>query len=185
MIEHVKINYDDIVRRGLESDPRFLKLYWDMQNAFGDRSYGREVCLHEAAHAELMEQDGIQNVTFTGPAIIYDPASNGFDPRSAMANGDDQPHVVADDAHIFKVVCHMVAGGVALRLEGIAEAGDDGDFKYFKQRYAANPPKSGEKPEALWKRAQDAAAIRLNDLATKKKVQAKAEEYFRLLYPSG
>jgi len=27
----------------------------------------------------------------------------------------------------------------------------------------ANPPKSGEKPEALWKRAQEAAAARLNE----------------------
>jgi hypothetical protein len=185
LVEHVKINCDDILHRRLENDSRFLKLYWSMQRTFGSRSYGREVCLHEAAHAELMEQDGIQNVRFIGPDIIYDPASDKFIASSARAIGDDQPQAVVNEEFIFMIVCHMAAGGVALRLAGILETGEDGDFEHFKRKYAANPPKSGEKPEALWKRAQEAVAARLNEPQTKQRVQAKAEEYFRLLYPSG
>ena len=175
----------DQIAQNAVKDPRFLKLYWSIQRDFGDRSYGREVYLHEAAHAELMEQDGIQNVRFAGPDIIYDPTSDRFIASSARAIEDDKPHAVVDDDYIFKIVCHMVAGGVALRLAGIAVAGDDGDFEYVKQKYAANPPKSGEKPEALWKRAQDAVAARLKEPATRQKVQARSEAYFRLLYPSG
>src|SRR5271156_139729 len=152
-VEHVKIGWDDIARRGMEKDSRFLTLYWSMQKEFGDRSYGRKVCLHEAAHAELMEQDGIQNVRFAGPAINYDAASKRFNARSAVAMGDDQPNAIADDDFIFKIVCHMAAGGVSLRLKNIAEAGDDEDFEDFKRRCSAHPPKSGENPEALWKRA--------------------------------
>jgi hypothetical protein len=184
-IENVKINCDGVSRFGKQEDRRFVMLYWDMQDRFGDRDYGRNVCLHEAAHAEIMEQDGIQNVRFAGPDIAYDPRADRFIPSSARAIGDDQPNAVADDNYIFMIVCHMVAGGVALRLAGIAETGDDGDFQDFKRKYGANPPKSGEEPEALWKRAQEAVAARLNEPETKRKVQARAEEYFRLLYPSG
>jgi hypothetical protein len=61
-------------------------------------------------------------VRFAGPDIVYDPASDSFVASSARAIGDDQPHAVVDDDHIFKLVCHMAAGGVALRLAGIAEA---------------------------------------------------------------
>lgn len=123
----------DQIAQNAVKDPRFRKLYWSIQRDFGDRSYGREVCLHEAAHAELMEQDGIQNVRFAGPDTIYDPTSDRFIASSARAIGDDRPHAVVDDDYIFKIVFHMVAGGVALRLAGIAVAGDDGDFEYVKQ----------------------------------------------------
>jgi hypothetical protein len=184
-IEQVAINCDGVTRFGRQHDPRFLNLYWEMQASFSDRNYGREVCLHEAAHAELMEQDGIENVRFAGPDIAYNPFTNIFIPSSARAIGDDQPHAQVDDDYIFMIVCHMVAGGVALRLAGIAGVGDDGDFECFKQKYAANPPRSGETGEALWKRAQDAVAVRLNEPATAQKVQAKSEAYFRLLYPAG
>ena len=103
----------DQIAQNAVKDPRFLKLYWSIQRDFGDRSYGREVYLHEAAHAELMEQDGIQNVRFAGPDIIYDPTSDRFNASSARAIEDDKPHAVVDDDYIFKIVCHMVAGGVA------------------------------------------------------------------------
>jgi hypothetical protein len=184
-IKNVEINCDGVTRFGRQQDRRFVILYWDMQDRFGDRDYGRHVCLHEAAHAELMEQDGIHNVRFAGPDIIYDPTTDRFIASSARAIGDDQPNAVVDDAFVFMIVCHMVAGGVALRLAGVAETGEDADFEDFKRKYAANPPKSGEKPEALWKRAQEAVAARLNEPETKQKVRARAEGYFRLLYPSG
>jgi hypothetical protein len=184
-IENVKINCDNVTRFGKQEDRQFLTLYWDMQDRFGNRDYGRQVCLHEAAHAEIMEQDGIQNVRFAGPDITYDPSTNKFIPSSARAIGDDQPNAVVDDNYIFTIVCHMAAGGAALRLAGIAETGDDGDFQDFKRKYTASPPKSGEKPEALWKRAQEAVATRLNEPEKKRKVEARAEEYFWRLYRLG
>jgi len=61
-----------------------------MQDRFGDRQYGYRVCLHEAAHAILMEQSGIKNVHFSGPAILFDLERNprtGFVPAGAMASG--------------------------------------------------------------------------------------------------
>lgn len=182
----VQINCGDVALFGKLKDYRFVHLYSDMQNSFADRNYGREVCLHEAAHAELMEQDGILNVRFTGPDISYNPHTDEFIASSGRAVGDDQPNAtVINDEYIFMIVCHMVAGGVALCLAGKIETGDDADFEYFKQRYAANPPKSGEKPEALWKRAQDAVAARLNEQETKQRVEARTQKYFDLLYPSG
>jgi hypothetical protein len=156
-----------------------------MQDQFGDRDYARKVCSHEAAHGELMEQDGMQNVRFAGPDIIYDQRADKFIGSSARVIADDQPNAVVDDDYIFMIVCHSVAGGVALRSAGIDETGDDGDFQDFKRKYAANPPQSGESAEALWKRAQEAVAVRLSDPDTKRKVEAKTEEYVRLLYPWG
>jgi hypothetical protein len=186
-VEHVKINFDDVVRRGLQRDQRFLKLYWEMQREFGDRNYGREVCLHEAGHSVLMEEDGMTNVRFMGPDIVFDPTTGEFIGASARAVADDQPGVRVDDGDIFKITQHMVAGGVTLRkLGGVTgEVGDDRDIAYFAQRFANFPPTSQETAEQFWKRAQDAVATRLDDPATKQKVLDKAEEYFPLLYPSG
>ncbi len=181
----VQIDYASVARFGKLQDQRFLRLYSDMQRDFADRSYGRKVSLHEAAHAELMEQDGIQNVRFVGPDIIYDPRGDNFIASSARAIGDDQPNAYVTDDYIFMIVCHMVAGGVALRLAGEKETGDKADFEDFKRKYAANPPRSGETAESLWKRAQDAVTIRLSESETKCRIDARTQEYFDLLYPSG
>src|ERR1700684_1477981 len=91
-IEHVRIDVSQIVARHKQTDEAFKRLYWDMQDRFGDRQYGYRVCLHEAAHAILMEQSGIKNVRFSGPAILFDLEKNpktGFFPIVAMASGDD------------------------------------------------------------------------------------------------
>jgi hypothetical protein len=129
-VEHVKINCDDVVRHGLQQDPRFLKLYWNMQRDLGDRNYGREVCLHEAGHAVLMEQDAMTNVRFAGPDIIYDLVKRDFVGSSARAIADDQPNAVVDDDFVFKITSHMAAGGVTLRKLGNIDGhvGDDGDL---------------------------------------------------------
>jgi hypothetical protein len=184
-VENVKIDCESVIRFGKQEDRRFVGLYWDMQERFGDRDYGHQVCFHEAAHAELMEQDGIQNVRFAGPDIVYDPIRDRFIASSGIAVGDDQPNAVVDDEYIFMITCHFVAGGVALRSAGIAETGDAGDFKYFQKKFAANPPKSGEKAEAMWKRAQECVAARLTESETEKRVEARLEKYFRRLYSDG
>src|ERR1700730_17323360 len=59
-IENVKINYDVVIRFGKRQDRRFVLFYWDMQDRFEDRDYGRQVCLHQVIHAEGMEQDGVE-----------------------------------------------------------------------------------------------------------------------------
>src|SRR5262245_36151633 len=65
-VKHVKIDCEGVIRRGLQHRRDFVELYRDMQKAFRDQAYAYEVCLHEAAHAVLMEKDGIQNVRFSG-----------------------------------------------------------------------------------------------------------------------
>ena len=82
-------------------------------------------------------------------------------------------------------MCHIVAGGVALRLAGIAVAGDDGDFEYVKKSMLRILQSPAKNLRLCGKRAQDAVAVRLNETATRQKVQAKSEAYFRLLYPWG
>jgi hypothetical protein len=184
-IEHVKINCDGVTRFGKQQDRRFLFLYWDMQDRFGDRNYGYEVCLHEAAHAVLMEQDGMQNVRFAGPEIVYDPAMDKFVATSARASADDLPNVVVDDAFIFKITSHMTAGGVALRtLVNAKEHGDSDDYAGFAIKFSQHPPTSGETAEEYWKKVQDAVAVRLSEPETKSKVLARADEYLKKLYPA-
>ncbi len=187
LLEHIKINCDDVTRRHLEQDPRFLKLYWNMQRDFGDRNYGRKVCLHEAAHAVLMEQDGIKNVRFAGPDIVYNPFRRDFDGSSARAIGDDQPDAIVDDIYIFKTVQHMVAGGVALRLLANIQddVGDRGDYEDFARKYANRPLSTGEPAEHVWSRAQDTVAARLAEPETRATVLARADLCFPLLYPHG
>jgi hypothetical protein len=135
-----------------------------------------------------MEQDGMANVRFAGPDIIYDPVRCDFFGSSARAIADDQPNAVVDDDYVFKITSHMAAGGVTLRKLGNIEGhvGDDGDLADFKRKFAHNPPKATkETAEQFWKRAQDAVAARLDDPETRQKVLDKAQEYFRLLYPLG
>ncbi len=184
-IEHVKIDCTDVKRRGLDQHPSFLRLYGDMQNSFGDRKYGYEVALHEAAHAVLMEQDGLQNVRFTGPDIIYDVMTRQFKGSSARTIADDMPDAIMTDDFIFMITVHMVAGRMGLeKLAGIkGYKGDEGDYDDFLKKYTANPPASGDKPEDWWKRACDRATERLTEPATKAKVLARADEYLGLLYP--
>src|ERR1700690_2913285 len=40
LIEHVKINYADVVQHGLAQNQNFLALYWEMQESFADRESG-------------------------------------------------------------------------------------------------------------------------------------------------
>lgn len=156
-----------------------------MQDRFGDWGYGYEVCLHEAAHAILMEQDGISNVRFEKPAIVYDQRTDTFHGFGAMVHGDDTPDKKVDEAWILAVTAHTVAGGIALQeYEGVHpnEAGDSNDYKRFLKRCEDSPGLLKEKPEDLWKRAQDVARTRLTEPATKAKVEARAQEYLKILY---
>jgi hypothetical protein len=189
--EHVRINRDDVVRQDRQTDPRFIDLYRRMQASLSDREYGYRVCLHEAAHAVLMEQDGIKNVRFSGPEITYDPSNDEFSGAYGRAEGDPEPVQVIETL-MFRKCVHSAAGGVALRKFGAVQekdAGDGDDYRQCWMRYEALRLQSGgetlgETAEEFWKRAQETASTRLDDPDTKVKVLAKAQEYFLKLYDS-
>jgi hypothetical protein len=193
-IEHVRIDVSQIVARHKQTDEAFKRLYWDMQDRFGDRQYGYRVCLHEAAHAILMEQSGIKNVRFSGPAILFDLEKNpktGFFPIGAMASGDDTPMQRITVDWILEVLTHIAAGGIALYdyegvpLENSDLSGADDDYRVFLMRYAALPPAlRQEAPEIMWRRVQARASAKLNEAETKAKVLARAKQYFESLYPT-
>ncbi len=118
MEEVVTIDCKRVVSWFKHEDPQFTELYRRMQTSFADENYGYRVCLHEAAHAVFMELDGIKNVRFTGPEIIYDRTIDRCVGAGGRATGDDQPEVEITDEYIFKRTMQMAAGGVALRMLG-------------------------------------------------------------------
>jgi hypothetical protein len=185
--EVVAIDCKHVVSWFKHEDSQFKELYRRMQASFEDKNYGYRVCLHEAAHAVLMELDGIKNVRFTGPEIIYDQTIDRCVGAGGRATGDDQPEVEITDEYIFQRTMHMAAGGVALRMLGGAKAedtGEGGDYQDFKRLYRKNPPSNNEPLEVLWKRAQEAVATKLNDEMIQATFFSKADEYFQQLYPA-
>lgn len=185
--EVVEIDCKHVVSWFKHEDPRFKELHRRMQVSFGDKDYGYRVCLHEAAHAVFMEADGIKNVRFSGPEILYDYTTDTFVGSGGRATGDDQPEIEITDEYIFKRTMHAAAGGVALcvlaAVEG-EETGEGGDYREFRRLYQKNPPKNNEPPEVLWKQAQEAVATKLNDEKIKAKILLKADEYLQQLYPA-
>lgn len=187
-MSEVKINCDHVLSWFKHEGPRFRELYERMQLDFANQDFGYKVCLHEAAHAVVMELDGIQNVRFSGPEIYYNFESDVFGAAGARITGDDQPNAVIDDGYIFMRTKHIAAGGIALRkfmdLQE-NEAGGGGDYADFRRLFRKNPPTSGETPDGLWKRAQEAVDAMLDNSDLKEKVLNRADEYLRLLYPDG
>jgi|SRR6267378_591249 len=185
-VEHVRINYADVIVNGKQQDPEFLKVYWAMQGRFSDEDFGYRVCLHEAAHAVLMEQDGIKNVRFEKPAILYRPSDGSFRSLAAMVHGDDTPDKSVDEARLLTLTTHAVAGGIVLQEYcGLKpeQTGSEHDYRQFLVGYFQTPPEALKtEPDDLWKQAQEIARSRLTDAATKAKVEARAWEYFDSLY---
>jgi hypothetical protein len=186
-VSQVKINCDHVLSWFKHEDPRFKELYEKMQRDFANRDFGYKVCLHEAAHAVLMELDGIKNVRFSGPEIYYNFRADAFAAAGARVTGDDQPDAIVDDDYKFMMTKHMVAGSIALRkFMGFEEneAGGGGDYADFLRLFRKNPPRSGETAEALWKRAEIAVGTMLDNAELKEKVFKRVDEYFRVLYPN-
>jgi len=185
--EVVVIDCEHVASWSKCDDPRFEKLYREMQASFADMRYGYRVCLHEAAHAVFMELHGVKNVRFTGPEIVYDYSLNKFCGAGARATGDDEPEVAITDEYLFTRAMHAAAGGVVLRvLKGVKDkdAGDDCDYRKFETFYQKNRPSHAEPPEDVWKRAREAVVTKLGDEEIKQKVLSKAEEYVQQLYRS-
>lgn len=185
LVEHVRINYTDVILQGKHHDSDFLAVYWKLQNRFATREYGHKVCLHEAAHAILMEQDGIKNVRFEKPAILYNPVNGKFPVFGPIVHGGPTPGET-DHASILAEGVRAAAGGIAVQeYLGVRpeESGANIDYRQFMSLCAnTNPEVLKEKPDDLWKQAQDAAQNRLAGAETKEKVVARANEYMTLLY---
>src|SRR6266446_1134527 len=185
--EHVRIDCQEVFRHGRQEDPRFLRIYEGMQASFGNRQCAQNVCLHEAAHAVLMEQDGLRNVRFYGPTVYYDEGTDSFSAAGAGVRADDMPERQVDAAFVFEMTTQMAAGGVALREIGNVEGrvGDDHDYQEFLRMYLNDritPPNLRRgTPEEFWERAQQAASARLGDGNTRERVLAKQAEYLRQL----
>jgi hypothetical protein len=183
-IECVRINYADVERRGRQTDPNFLAIYWDMQGSFADREFGRKVCLHEAAHAVFMEKSGVPNVKFYGPGIVCDHVNGKFVPIGALVQGGDTPDVNVDEHWILENAKHAAAGGVAVRKFLQAnELGDERDYERWIERCKDLPLYLRHlNPDELWKQAQEAVNVELDNDQTKATILARTEEYLRLLY---
>jgi hypothetical protein len=185
-VTHVPINCDHVVSWFKHEDARFKHLYERMQEDLSNEDFGYRICLHEAAHAVLMEMDGLKNVKFSGPEIYYNFNADAFSAAGARVTCDDQPNAIVDDAYKFMMTRHMVAGGVALRkFHGlkVEETGNNGDLADFLRLYKKNPPTTGETPDAMWKRAEAAVDAMLDKAELKHRILARADEYFRVLYP--
>ena len=152
---------------------------------FGKPEYAVGICLHEAAHAILMEEAGVLNCRFFGPAIQYDRANRTLFPSGARIEPGKERDRKVDEALIFERTTQLAVGGVALqKYAGITEVSDDQDYKDFARKYATMPDAlRKEEPNVLWKRAQLNASTWLDKPETKQKILARAQGYLQLLYP--
>lgn len=183
--DHVKINCDDVVKSGMQKDPRFLDIYEQIQKLFSNPKYGRKVCLHEAAHAHFMEKNGVPHITFHGPVITYNPITGKFDMEGAFVDGGVTPDVPATEKSILEYAKEGAAGGVAVtKFMPEEKTGDNLDFQRFLQTFyaIATPEVLQLNPEKIWKDAQDGVNAELDDEQVKAKIFARADEYFHLLY---
>lgn len=155
---------------------RIYQLHRNPSNVVGN-------CLHEAAHATLMEDDGVKNIKFSGPGIML---RNGvLFPYAARIDRDPQLDREVNEALIFEKTTHMVVGEEAARkYAGITEASGDGDYQTFLSNCATTPQFfRNEKPEDLWKRAVSHLNSWLDKPEIKARVFAKATEYLPQLLP--
>ena len=87
-----------------------MKIY----QLFRDPSYVVGTCLHEAAHAVVMEEDGILNTRFFGPAIQYNRTNKTLFPSGARIEPGEEPDRILNEALIFERTTQLVVGGIAL-----------------------------------------------------------------------
>jgi hypothetical protein len=147
-------------------------------------AYGFATALHEAAHAIVLEDDGVPNVRLTGPGIQYNKHDGSLFAYGARVDHDEKPILTFDEQKIFESTMRMSVGGVAQeQYAGIVEPSDDGDYGGFLKNYLALPEGLvKDDPKVYWKKAQDAAILRLDLPETKAKIFARIPEYLDVLY---
>src|SRR5260370_37177309 len=75
-----------------------MKIY----QLFRDASYAVGTCLHEAAHAVVLEEDGVPNNRIFGPAIQYDRVTKNLFPSGARIEPGKERKRIVDAALIFE-----------------------------------------------------------------------------------
>jgi len=105
-----------------QNQPEFKKYRTRIYQLYRNPSYAVGTCLHESAHGILMEDNGVQNVKFSGPGILR-KADGSLFPFGARVDGDQTDRRI-DAAFISEKTTHIVVGGVAMQ-------------KYIKQRILA------------------------------------------------
>lgn len=150
---------------------------------YGDPYYATGICLHEAAHGLIMEENGEHNIRFCPPGILRREDGNLF-PYGACVKCDPQPNLELTEELIFRKTKQLAAGGVVMkRYTGINEVSDAEDYAAFIKNCAMTPAHLlKEDPRLLWKQAQDAVGHWLDLRDTKTKVFEMASEYLGDLY---
>ncbi|MGB6496338.1 MAG: hypothetical protein WBF09_05030 [Candidatus Acidiferrum sp.] len=167
-----------------QENPGIVRYRARVQQLYGNPSYAVGTCLHEAAHAILMNDNGVQNVKFSGPGIQRNPDGSMF-PYGARVDGDPRIGREIDAALIFERTTDMVVGGVAMqKYSGINDVSDAKDYEVFLLNCASTPQFfKEEKPEELWARAIKRVDPWLEQPETKRRIFAKAAEYLAQVYP--
>jgi hypothetical protein len=168
----------------MQIDQEFLALYWKMQEMYTDLNYGRKVCIHEAAHALYLEKGG-REVSFYGPAILYENRTNKYHSIGAMVDGgyDWMPNT---KELLFEHAKQLVAGGVAVRkFLNVDEAGDETDHRQFIAMCGHLPivlQKLNLNPEEIWAGAQEAVNRELENEEFKEQLMFKTHKDLEKLY---
>ena len=172
------------VNFAVRSKQPFKKYRLRLLELYSDPSYATGICLHEAAHGLMMEENGERNVRLFGPDISFGKNGALF-PSAAHVECDPQPEVVLTEGLILQTTTLLVVGGVAMeKYSGIKEISDQKNYDDFLEKYKATPDgyfKEG--PKDFRNRAKDRASKWADIPETKTKVFEKASEYLRLLYP--
>lgn len=166
-----------------ENQAEFEKYRTRIYQLYRNPSYAVGTCLHESAHGILMEDNGVQNVRFSGPGILR-KADGSLFPFGARVDSDPQIGQPIDAAFIFKVTTQLVVGGVAMqKYSGIEEVSDAGDYDFFLRNSALTPQFfKDEKPEAFWARAAKHIDLWLERPEIKQRILVRAADYLGQIY---
>jgi hypothetical protein len=165
---------------------RFRGVRETLRQLYKDPSYAVGNCVHEAAHALIMEEDALPNVRFSGPGILYNKQTDQIFPYGARVDNDADPTIPADENVVLRRTMHIVVGGIAMETyTGITEKSDHADYtNSFLPNYLRLPAQlRKEEPERFWERAQSAVKSGWLVLpGQKEKVLARALDYLSVLY---
>ena len=170
----------------VQMQPRFKSLRESLRQHYKDPGFAVGNCVHEAAHALIMEEDSLPNVRFGGPGILYDKRIDELFAYGARVDNDADSKIQLDETVILRRTMHNAIGGVVMyAYTGIEDKSDDADYaRTFLPNYLRLPAQfRKQSPEDFWKRAQD--KVKTEWLAVpgqKEKVLARALDYLHVLY---
>jgi hypothetical protein len=151
---------------------------------YGDPNYAVATCIHEAAHAVMMEELGQPNVRISGPDITLD-RNGSLVASGAWMQSDPEGEIEMTEELFLRQTARNATGDVAVQKYcGIGETGNDaqdfGDF-FFKY-YALQQEYNNGSPLEFWKRARAHADVWTDRPETKMRILTKAAEFLHVLY---